>query len=40
MDFNLNEEQRRLRETAERFARAEMAAVAEETADRDAGSPA
>ena len=30
MDFNLNEEQRRLRETAERFARAEMAAVAEE----------
>jgi len=30
MDFDLNEEQRHLRETAGRFARAEMAAVAEE----------
>ena len=30
MDFSLDEEQRRLRETARRFARAEMASVAEE----------
>ena len=30
MDFSLNEEQRRLREAARRYARAEMAAVAEE----------